>query len=137
MVCDGLCRKENTACHNRKNRSGNQRKHNNSRPRDGDGAPLRLLTEPPRVGLSTRQTEVLAADPHDRQFVPPRLADLPEDGWGELVRYGRKLFVDTQTHGARFVSNGSCCSTSAHLSGSAPRIPAMRRASSTCAGPML
>ena len=81
----------------------------------GDGAPLRLLTEPPRVGLSTRQTEVLAADPHDRQFVPPRLADLPEDGWGELVRYGRKLFVDTQTHGARFVSNGLNCS-SCHLS---------------------
>jgi thiosulfate dehydrogenase len=81
-----------------------------------DDAPApRLHIEPPRVGLSTEQTEVLVADPDERQFVPPRLSELPDDAWGRLVRDGRNLFVETQRYAPRFVSNGLNCS-SCHLS---------------------
>lgn len=80
-----------------------------------DAPPPRLLLEPPRVGLSTRQTEVLVADPQERRFVPPRLSELPHDAWGELVREGRRLFVDTQRYAPRYVGNGLNC-TSCHLS---------------------
>jgi thiosulfate dehydrogenase len=81
-----------------------------------DDAPApRLHLEPPRVGLSTAQTEVLVADPDERQFVPPRLSELPDDAWGRLVRDGRNLFVETQRYAPRFVSNGLNCSN-CHLS---------------------
>ncbi|MEQ1662049.1 MAG: c-type cytochrome [Thiobacillus sp.] len=81
----------------------------------GDSPEPRLLIAPPRVGLSTRQTEVFAADPDERRFIPPRLADLPDNAWGKQVRYGRDLFVDTQRYAGRYVTNGLNC-TSCHLS---------------------
>ena len=80
-----------------------------------DAPPTRLHIEPPSVGLPTRQTETYVADPADRQFVPPRLADLPDDAYGALVRHGRNLFVETQTYAQRYVGNGLNC-TSCHLS---------------------
>lgn len=76
---------------------------------------VRLRIEPPRIGLSTEQTKVFAAAPTERQFVPPRLADLPDNAWGKLVRDGRDIFVDTQRHARRFVGNGLNCSN-CHLS---------------------
>ncbi|OYW40150.1 MAG: hypothetical protein B7Z35_01995 [Hydrogenophilales bacterium 12-61-10] len=75
----------------------------------------RRLIEPPRIGLPTEQTEMLVADPADRQFVPPRLAELPDNAWGDQVRAGRNIFVDTQRYARRYVSNGLNCSN-CHLS---------------------
>ncbi len=89
-----------------------------------DAPPTRLLIEPPRVGMSTRQTETFVADPDEIKFAPPRLADLPDNAWGKQVKYGRDLFVDTQRHARRYVGNGLNC-VNCHLSegrmvGSAP-----------------
>lgn len=77
--------------------------------------PQRVEIVPPRIGLSTRQDEVFTEDPKNTLFIPPKLSDLPDDAWGDLVRYGRNLFTDTQRYGARFVTNGLNCS-SCHLS---------------------
>ena len=81
----------------------------------GDTPEVRHEIVPPHIGLSTEQTEVFVADPDQRLFVPPRLADLPDNAWGKLVRDGRDIFVDTQRRAGRFVSNGLNC-TSCHLS---------------------
>lgn len=74
----------------------------------------------PKLTLSTHLTETFVADPKDKLFVPPRLADLPKNAYGDLVRRGRDIFVDTQQFARRYVGNGLNCSN-CHLSeGRAP-----------------
>lgn len=53
-------------------------------------------------------------------FVPPGLDDIPEGGFGDLVRKGHDIFTDTPTHAAEFVGNGLRCSN-CHLD--AGRLP--------------
>jgi thiosulfate dehydrogenase len=48
-------------------------------------------------------------------FIPPRIADLPDDSYGNLVKLGRNIFTDTQRFAPRFAGNGLNCS-SCHLS---------------------
>ncbi len=48
-------------------------------------------------------------------FIPPRIADLPDNEYGRLVRLGRDIFTDTQRHAPRFAGNGLSCA-SCHLS---------------------
>lgn len=42
-------------------------------------------------------------------FTPPAESELPDGPFGEMVRYGRDLFVDTQQLRGRFVGNGLNC----------------------------
>ncbi len=63
----------------------------------------------PEVSLSTDLTEVFVADPKDKFFVPPRVVDIPDSGYGDLVRRGRDIFVDTQRYAKRYVGNGLNC----------------------------
>jgi len=42
-------------------------------------------------------------------FAPPRLEDMPDGPWGESVRRGHQIFVNTQTNAADFVGNGMNC----------------------------
>jgi cytochrome c len=76
---------------------------------------IRVSLKPPEVTLPTRLTEVFVADPRDKRFMPPRLSELPNDAYGDLVRRGRNIFVDTQRHAKPYVGNGLNCSN-CHLS---------------------
>jgi thiosulfate dehydrogenase len=53
----------------------------------------------------------VALDPHVRvaSFTPPRDDDIPDNAFGAMVRQGRDIFVDTQTHAAAYVGNGLRC----------------------------
>lgn len=48
------------------------------------------------------------------RFVPPELDELPANAWGELVREGRQIFVDTKLRAPRYAGNGLNCA-SCHL----------------------
>ncbi|MFP7721888.1 c-type cytochrome [Lysobacter sp. A3-1-A15] len=69
-------------------------------------------------------------------FNPPSEADIPEGPFGDTVRRGRDIFLDTPTHAAEFVGNGLSCGNchldagrkadSAPLWGAWVRYPAFR-----------
>lgn len=67
----------------------------------------------PQLSLPTKLTEVYVASPGEF-FVPPNVADIPDDKYGDLVRMGRNIFVDTQNYAKRYVGNGLTCQ-SCHL----------------------
>lgn len=57
---------------------------------------------------STNETEVqIESKP---VFQSPNLQDLPKDKYGDLVRWGRNIFINTQQYGKRYVGNGLNCS---------------------------
>jgi thiosulfate dehydrogenase len=49
-----------------------------------------------------------------KRFVPPELDELPANAWGDLVREGREIFVDTNARAPRYAGNGLTCA-SCHL----------------------
>lgn len=69
-------------------------------------------------------------------FQPPQEQDLPDNAYGDLVREGRAIFVDTRNHAAEYVGNGLNCTNchleqgrkanSAPLWGAYPMYPAYR-----------
>jgi len=42
-------------------------------------------------------------------FTPPAIDDLPDGEFGEAVRLGRNIFIDTQTYARAYVGNGLNC----------------------------
>jgi len=48
-------------------------------------------------------------------FIPPQLVTIPEDKQGDMVKLGRKIFVDTLHYARRYTGNGLSCA-SCHLS---------------------
>lgn len=46
--------------------------------------------------------------------VPPRIEDLRDSKYAEMVNYGRNIFIDTKKYARRYVGNGLNCS-SCHL----------------------
>jgi thiosulfate dehydrogenase len=82
---------------------------------DDEAYGLRLSLRPPNVSLDTNFNDQFVAPTEDKLFVPPRIRDLPADAYGDMVRYGRLLFVDTQRYAKRFVGNGLTCAN-CHLS---------------------
>jgi thiosulfate dehydrogenase len=68
----------------------------------------------PRLSLPTNLTTVPVVNPGE-YFVPPYIEDIPENKYGELVKIGRNIFVNTQVYGKRYVGNGLNCSN-CHLS---------------------
>ena len=67
----------------------------------------------PQVSLPSRLVEVPVVNPGE-YFVPPNIEDIPDDKYGDMVRWGRDIFVNTQKYGKRYVRNGLNCS-SCHL----------------------
>lgn len=63
----------------------------------------------PQVSLPTRLIEVPVVNPGE-YFVPPHVEDIPDDKYGDMVRWGRDIFVNTQKYGKRYVRNGLNCS---------------------------
>ena len=56
----------------------------------------------------------LYADEKDKFFTPPSYNEIHNDEYGEIVKWGRDIFINTQEHGKRYVGNGLNCS-SCHL----------------------
>ncbi len=48
-------------------------------------------------------------------FIPPAIVKIPEDKQGDMVKLGRNIYTDTQTHARRYTGNGLNCA-SCHLS---------------------
>ncbi|HIE01301.1 MAG TPA: hypothetical protein EYP59_13595 [Thiotrichaceae bacterium] len=68
----------------------------------------------PRLSLPTNLTTVPVVNPGE-YFVPPYIEDIPDDKYGDFVKMGRNIFVNTQEYGKRYVGNGLNC-TNCHLS---------------------
>ena len=43
-------------------------------------------------------------------FVPPDVSEIPSSKYGDMVKLGRNIFVDTQHYAKRYVGNGLNCS---------------------------
>lgn len=43
-------------------------------------------------------------------FVPPDVGDIPTSKYGDMVKLGRNIFIDTQHYAKRYVGNGLNCS---------------------------
>ncbi|MCP4701046.1 MAG: c-type cytochrome [Gammaproteobacteria bacterium] len=68
----------------------------------------------PQLSLPSNLIKVPAVNPGE-YFIPPYVADIPEDKYGDIVEWGRKIFSNTQIYGKRYTGNGLNC-TSCHLS---------------------
>lgn len=68
----------------------------------------------PVVSIPTHLTTVPVVNPGE-YYIPPRYDDIPDDEYGDIVRWGRDIFTNTQVYGKRYVGNGMNC-VSCHLS---------------------
>ncbi|MDH4273680.1 MAG: c-type cytochrome [Gammaproteobacteria bacterium] len=78
-----------------------------------DSLEVRPTLVKPQLSLPTKLTEVHVASPGEF-FVPPNVADIPNDKYGDMVRMGREIFVNTQISAGRYVGNALNCQ-SCHL----------------------
>ncbi|NOZ55071.1 MAG: c-type cytochrome [Gammaproteobacteria bacterium] len=67
----------------------------------------------PRLSLPTQLTQVHVVSPGE-YFSPPLVADIPDDKYGDMVRMGRNIFVNSAKYAKRYAGNGLNCS-SCHL----------------------
>jgi thiosulfate dehydrogenase len=67
----------------------------------------------PKVSIPTHLVSVPVVNPGE-YYLPPRVDDIPDNEYGEMVRLGRNIFVNTQKYAKRYVGNGLEC-TSCHL----------------------
>jgi len=74
---------------------------------------VRHSIEAPKLTLPHDLTVVPVAKPGE-YHVPPRIEDLPDNKYRDIVEYGRNIFVDTRSYAPRYVGNGLNCS-SCHL----------------------
>ena len=89
----------------------------------------------PQASLPSKLIKVPAVNPGE-YFVPPYVADIPDDKYGDVVEWGRQIFTNTQQYGKRYVGNGLNCSSchlaegrqpnAAPLWAAYPRYPAYR-----------
>ncbi|SJZ66962.1 c-type cytochrome [Novilysobacter spongiicola] len=92
--------------------------------------------EPPTAGATGGVPQDGQPAAKTAGFVPPDHDDIPEGPFGDMVRRGRDIFVDTGTHAPEFVGNGLSCGNchidagllpdSAPLWGAWGRYPAYR-----------
>lgn len=81
--------------------------------------------------------EEISSPPGEVTFVPPDEASIPDNEFGEMVRYGEDLFVNTDQLRGSYVGNGLKCvnchldrgrkANSAPLWGAWPMYPAFRK----------
>jgi thiosulfate dehydrogenase len=88
--------------------------HTQDMPMELDPLEVRPSLATPRLSLPTNLTTVPVINPGE-YFVPPYVEDIPDNKYGELVKMGRDIFVNTQVYGKRYVGNGLNCSN-CHLS---------------------
>lgn len=68
----------------------------------------------PQVSLPTNLITVPVVNPGEF-FVPPAYENIPDDKTGDMIRWGRNIFVNTQKYAPRYAGNGLNC-VSCHLS---------------------
>ncbi len=71
-----------------------------------------LLAAPLSHGVEPRidyQAELPTAPSGKPAFHPPAESDIPKGPFGDMVRLGRDIFVDTQTYAKQYVGNGLNC----------------------------
>ncbi|MEE9343608.1 MAG: c-type cytochrome [Gammaproteobacteria bacterium] len=68
----------------------------------------------PQLSLPTNLVTVPVISPGE-YFVPPMVDDIPDDKTGDIIRWGRNIFVNTQKYAPRYAGNGLNC-VSCHLS---------------------
>lgn len=56
------------------------------------------------------QTTATTGQDHPATFTPPPESAIPDTPFGDMVRRGRAIFVDTQQHAGKFVGNKLNCS---------------------------
>jgi len=78
-----------------------------------DALEVRPSLVEPVVSIPTHLVAVPVVNPGE-YYLPPRYDDIPDTEYGDIVRWGRKIFINTQVHGKRYVGNGLNC-TSFHL----------------------
>lgn len=69
-------------------------------------APAFIQAAEPKVDY---QKPLPAAPPGEATFQPPQERDIPDSPYGDMVRYGRDLFVNTQQLRGKYVFNGQNC----------------------------
>ena len=72
------------------------------------GAPQPAVPKPAaREGKDTRKVQKPPAS--KAAFTPPPESEIPNDGFGDMVRRGKLVFDDTQTHAKQYVGNALNC----------------------------
>ena len=72
------------------------------------GAPAPSVPKPAAPGA--KDTREVHKPPVSKQaFTPPPESDIPNDGFGDMVRLGKLIFDDTQTHAKQYVGNALNC----------------------------
>ncbi len=74
---------------------------------------IRASLVTPALSLPTTFVQTQITNP-GKYFIPPLVANIPNDKFGDMVRLGRHIFVNTQKYAKRYVGNGLNC-TSCHL----------------------
>ncbi|MEE9422094.1 MAG: hypothetical protein V3V50_02955, partial [Gammaproteobacteria bacterium] len=77
----------------------------NTQAETTDPLEVRPTLVEPQVSLPTNLITVPVVNPGEF-FVPPMVDDIPDDDTGDMIRWGRNIFVDTQKYAARYVGNG-------------------------------
>jgi len=68
------------------------------------------LHSAPAGAVGVAAPEEVPAGPADGpKFSPPAEGDIPNSPLGDMIRLGRDIFVDTQTHAKGYVGNGLNC----------------------------
>ena len=76
-------------------------------PTSARAAPAAELPEPDSGQREARPQNRLAAG--DAAFTPPARERMPEGPFGDAIRLGRDIFVNTQDYARRYVGNGLNC----------------------------
>nr|VFJ96219.1 MAG: hypothetical protein BECKLFY1418A_GA0070994_10573 [Candidatus Kentron sp. LFY] len=71
-------------------------------PLELDPLEVRPSLATPRLSLPTNLTTVPVNNP-GKYFVPPYVEDIPDDKYGDMVKLGRNIFVNTP----RFTANAT------------------------------
>ena len=62
----------------------------------------------PKETLPNELTVVPVVSPGE-YHVPPAIEDIPESKYGDMIRFGRNIFINTQKYAKRYVGNGLNC----------------------------
>lgn len=65
--------------------------------------------EPPAPAAATPAASENKATVTAHQFVPPPESDIPNNAFGDMVKLGKNIFVDTQQYAKSYVGNGMNC----------------------------
>lgn len=65
--------------------------------------------EPPAPAAATPAPSASKPTVSSKQFTPPPESEIPNDAFGEMVKLGKNIFVDTQQYAKGYVGNGMNC----------------------------